>query len=439
MTFFDILSLIMAVCFGFFALAVFDRGASQKERAWSFQALAFQIVLSVGLYIVITQFYSGDMLWYTRTGQVLREQVIASPSTHFPDLVGLLVQRPQVDYLDAPTLMAGSSTGSMHAASALFMLLTGASLLGTCVIIGVFTFFSKLLMYKTFRDMFPAYTHTRIFIALMYLPSVGFWAGGLLKESFAIIGMGPILWGLSKVMRGQLLRGAVAIAAGGFIVSLFKAYVLFPLVLSGAVAWYWYTTLKKHGRVNLVKSPIKMLILFAVGVGGILLLGKAFPEYSVDNIAEETANLQSYGAKRDGRRANYAVGDHTDTSLSGQASFLPIGLVFSLFRPLPFEVRNPAMLINALEMLVLIAFWFKVLTVRSPRKTWGIIIGHPLLMLCLLFVLGFGSIVGIATTNVGTLSRYRVPMMPLYALLLAVLSLKMPSERRAPSSPTPQR
>lgn len=429
MTVFDIIVPLIGVLFGFLGLTILQKNDSPSDQAAGRMALLVQTSFSLMVFTIISFFYGGDMMWYYRTGTELSRQTLNSPSTHLPEVVGLLFHSTNIQYLEVPTLMAGGATGSMHAMGTLFMLLTGGSLAGTCVIIGMLTLFSKILMYQVFRSMFPQYAHKRLFWALLYLPSVGFWAGGLLKEAFALIGMGPIIWGIVKGMRGKVFQGLIAIVVGGFFIGIFKPYVLFPLVLSAAAGWYWYSNITKFGEVKLLKSPFKIAILLAIGIGGILMLGKIFPQYSIENIAEETASLQSYGASREGRGSSYAVGDHTDSSLSGQAAFLPVGLIFSLFRPLPFEVRNPAMLLNALEILVFLALWFKIFTIRPPRKTWGMIVSHPLLVFSLLFVVGFGSIVGISTTNIGTLSRYRVPMMPFYAVLLAVLSLKTPSEQ----------
>jgi hypothetical protein len=56
---------------------------------------------------------------------------------------------------------------------------------------------------------------------------------------------------------------------------------------------------------------------------------------------------------------------------------------------------------------------------------------HPLLAFCLLFVLVFSTVVGMATTNLGSLARYRAPMMPFYgALLMALVPVAGSARRR---------
>ncbi len=55
----------------------------------------------------------------------------------------------------------------------------------------------------------------------------------------------------------------------------------------------------------------------------------------------------------------------------------------------------------------------------------------PLLLFCIAFVGSFAVCVGLATSNLGSLSRYRVPMMPFYATLLLVLLQKARTQKVA--------
>ena len=47
---------------------------------------------------------------------------------------------------------------------------------------------------------------------------------------------------------------------------------------------------------------------------------------------------------------------------------------------------------------------------------------RPPLVASAVFIIAFGAAVGLTTTNLGTLSRYRLPMMPPYAAILFILS-----------------
>jgi hypothetical protein len=64
----------------------------------------------------------------------------------------------------------------------------------------------------------------------------------------------------------------------------------------------------------------------------------------------------------------------------------------------------------------------------------------PALMFCAVFVMTFGVAVGLSTLNLGTLSRYRIPMMPFFFVLLLVLhrAASVESATIAPA-PSPKR
>jgi hypothetical protein len=55
---------------------------------------------------------------------------------------------------------------------------------------------------------------------------------------------------------------------------------------------------------------------------------------------------------------------------------------------------------------------------------------NPLLRFALCFTVLFGTGVGLATTNMGTLSRYRIPLMPLFGPIIFYLYNRAQSPRR---------
>jgi hypothetical protein len=81
-------------------------------------------------------------------------------------------------------------------------------------------------------------------------------------------------------------------------------------------------------------------------------------------------------------------------------------------------VRNPLMLLASLEGLTFLilsliiiyrTFWFKINILSSPAAWFSLI-----------FSMTFAFAVGISTYNFGTLFRYKVPMMPFFAILLVL-------------------
>lgn len=423
------LVLIMTSIVTFIAARRFS-GAEAKLFLLSF---AFHICSGLAIASIIWFYYGGDAVMYYDFATTYSRELRDNFSYVAPDLLRMaLHQKTQYLYIK----FDGTATGTMQAISAWLMLLLNDSFYAPCVLFGATNFWSKAMIYSVVKRYFPAKYHTRMMVALLFMPSVAFWASGLLKESVAMSAFGLLFVGAQRLNERAYVRGVLWLAVGAFIVSLVKAYILFPLTISYGVAIYWMRSLRLYGQVKILRRPVQLVLIAVAVLGALLLLGELFPKYSLTQVGEEVAELQQYGQRRAGVSSNYVIGDTQKRSLAQQSLYMPIGLLFALFRPLPFDIRNAAILLNVFEMMVLLVLWVQMFSRRSWRKSVALVVGHPLLMFSVVFVLIFGAIVGISTTNIGTLSRYRIPMMPFYGLLLAVLSAKLDSDRgaRGPSA-----
>ena len=92
------------------------------------------------------------------------------------------------------------------------------------------------------------------------------------------------------------------------------------------------------------------------------------------------------------------------------------------------------MLVNSVEMTVILYFviiaFVRTGRVELLRWAWR----SPDIMASLAFVLLFSFAVGLATTNLGTLSRYRLPLMPFYIYVVASAQA-LPATRRDARQP----
>jgi hypothetical protein len=204
---------------------------------------------------------------------------------------------------------------------------------------------------------------------------------------------------------------------GAIPIWLIKPYILFPLALAGGSWYYWARSLKR-GRVGV--RPAYLAFAAVLGVGGIALLGQYFPEYAPDTFSTRTHELQQIGRGMRGG-SNYVLGGEMPTTLSGQVAYAPAALLTSLFRPSIFEVRNLLMLANAVETTALTLLFARILFTRNLGNVRRQIADNPFLVFCLVFVVAFGIAVGLVSSNLGTLSRYRSLIVPFFAVLLLVL------------------
>lgn len=59
------------------------------------------------------------------------------------------------------------------------------------------------------------------------------------------------------------------------------------------------------------------------------------------------------------------------------------------------------------------------------------VLTNPFLSMCAGFTATFGVVVGLATTNLGTLSRYRAPMVPFFVGMLLVVHVLQKAAQQA--------
>jgi hypothetical protein len=209
----------------------------------------------------------------------------------------------------------------------------------------------------------------------------------------------------------------LSLVVGSLLIVLIKGYI-FPVLGVSMGVWYFlksFTAQRGPIAFKLWHVAIAIGLMLVVIVGSGLLM----PQFALDNIEEQVANAQVIGERVTGS-SGYTLGATAGDS-SSQLLLAPLALLTSLFRPLLFEVSNPLILFSALEMSFFVAFTCIAL---YRRKITGILsetFRRPILGFCLTFVVAFGTGVGLATTNLGTLVRYRMPLIPFFAVLLVTL------------------
>jgi len=409
---------ILVVVVGIWAVFQIQQGRPRAESRIVWMGYVAHVAASGAQYVITTYWYGGgDMLYYARAGGVLADLLSYDYARFAPEIFALFIHEPP--HLPMDVIGAGSSTGSLVAVAALLLHLLGGSLLGVCVLLSTLAYLARIMMLRVFLEELPQELHPAVRIAVLLLPSVTFWGATLAKETMVLIGIGPLTWVARRLtstttLTQRLLLAPVALLAGGLL-WLVKSYVLVSFIAAAAV-WWFMSVLRRRGRML---TRVQLTFGAVISVAAVALVGVVLPDFSVDAIAERAAELQAVGGIVQGG-SSYQLGSTEARSGLAQAAFVPLALMYSLFRPFLFEVRNPLMLLNAIETT-----WITVIVVQNFWKGGfaGLIATareSPVMAFSLVFVLLVGVGVGLATSNLGTLTRYRAPMMPFYAAFLVV-------------------
>jgi hypothetical protein len=413
----DSFSAFLIAIFGAVALALVASRYKPEHVRLLFASLTAHVAAGAAQVVITRHLYGyGDILGYARKGEELAAALRVDFQSVAFELLRVLFQ--QQANLPISVAGMGSSTGSMTAIAAFIAFFTGGSVYTCCILLGVASFFGKLAAYEVFRLNFPERVHRRLLIATLLVPSVVFWSSGLLKESVAMVGLGPVMLGVHRFLDRRLLSGFILMAFGAVTIGLVKAYILFAFVLA-AGAWL-YAALAWDGRIPRLR-PIHLGVGLGVATIGLASLSKLFPQYALDALAEQAAFQQEMGQKISGGSSYALISDASEAGIGVQLAFAPLALLTSLYRPLIIEASNPQILVNALETTALLVGTIAVLWRVPLRSIWGAIVSSPVAIFSVTFVTMFGIAVGLATSNLGTLSRYRMPLVPFFAALLVIL------------------
>ena len=420
----EILPVLVVSVAGWTLVALCAKGLSRRERKWIALSFFMHIAFACAQVPIALGFYgSSDMFLYFSYGEILSAMMERDPGRIIPEVTALLLHR---DYhLPLRIIGAGSATGSMSALAAWSFYFLGPSKYASCVAFGILSLCGKVGMYRTFRANVDPSHRFWVAVAALFVPSFVFWSSGLIKEAVAIAGFGWALYGLHLWVReSKALQGALLIVLGSVPVLLMKPYILFPFVLAGGT-WYYWARGTRRGRVRV--RPAYLVAAGFLAVGGIVALGRYFPDYSADTFSARAFELQTIGRGVRGG-SNFMLSGDIPNTLAGQLAYAPVALLASLFRPSIIEARNLLMLANAIETTVLTLLLLRLAFTRNLGRVRREVLNDPFLVFCLVFVIAFGIAVGLTSTNLGTLSRYRSPILPFFAILLFVLQ----RPRRAP-------
>lgn len=435
----ELLATPLIILFAGIIVAVARRSfapAEQRLLVWGY----FAHVVAAFAQVTITRAYygSGDIMVYWLEGSALADALRQDFMDMAPRLVRVFLHEPTPLPFE---LYGAGSTGAQTAVSAFAQYVSGNSLYGSSVLFAMLAFLGKLGIYSAIKNEFSPEFRTRIGYAIVLLPSAVFWCGSLAKEGVAMAFFGFMIWALRNIAARRRMHLAIPVAAvSAVFVAMIKAYILIAFSLAAGVWVLWNS--RRERNLAVVARPAYLLVGGLVAIGGMTLVARVNPEYSIDQVRERAAKQQAYGAQAGGG-SYYALGSLEERSLAEQILLAPAGLFTSLFRPLVFEARSMMVFINSLETTALLFLVLSAVRRLGLGGVMRLVVGSPALMFCAVFAVAFGSMIGVVSTNLGTLSRYRVPMMPFFAVLVATLHLEAAAPRRlrrrtAGAAPTPQ-
>lgn len=425
-----LLLIVVYIC----AYLVRSRISDVESRQYFLPALTVRIMGALAVGIIYQYYYEGGdtLAYHTHGSRHIWDAFMTNPrygldllfsnGTHHPET---LAWSGKIWYF------RDQQSFFVSRVAAVFDLLTFSSYSGTAVLFAVVSFVGAWLMYRTFYLMYPTF-HRWLAVSCLFVPTVFFWGSGIFKDTITLAALGITTFCLYQIaIAGRIRMGyLLAILICFWTIYSIKIYILLCF-LPAALLWigirYMASVRQVVARVLLL--PVGMACIAGLGYLAVRQVALDDPRYNLSRIAE-TARVTAYDigfwtGKDAG--SGYSLGE-LDGTLQGMVRLAPQAINVSLYRPYLWEVNNPLMLLAALESFALLAITLYVLA-RSRARVFRYLF-NPDVMFCMVFALIFAFAVGVSTYNFGTLSRYKIPLMPFFLVGLGLIYYYSNKERK---------
>ncbi len=366
----------------------------------------------------------GDTFGYYKTGETLTKIFFNSPVDYFKLTFGSLESNfelvKQTNWLWADEIMWTSEANYFSGRLAGFIeIFTFQTYLPTCIVFSLISYWGIWKCFRFFNRFFPN-KEKIMAISFLFFPTLVFWGSGLGKDSIslgAICGMVVCAYQIF-IFRERILKNILGFLLTIFVLFIVKAYIpiafLLPLTIS--IAFTYLGTIKS-GFAKVFVFPILLILLAGIALLFINYVQSNFLAAGLDSFTERIVasnqNLQEAGSAFD-----LGIKPENVNSIADMGPFFPKAVIATWYRPWLWEAKNPAMLLSAFEGTFLTLLSLIILVRGYIIKTFYIIISNPVLSPLFIFCILFSGLIGLSTSNFGTLVRYKIPMLPFLVVTL---------------------
>jgi len=291
----------------------------------------------------------------------------------------------------------------------------------------ILSFIGIWCIYITFRKIVNDNSlDQKLAIAILFLPSLVFWGSGLIKDSLNISALGILFYSFYHLFieRKYKLKYVIFMIISIMILKALKIYILYSFLPALAILLFVEYRKKVHNKsLRLLITPA--LLSFIVACIYLVMTNvQAEGRYSFENLSRSAIIISDYLYRQsiDQSGSAFKLSTTFDGSLLSIIKLMPEALSTVLFRPTLLEARNPLMLISALENTFLLYLTFRALRLSLKKtKNKRLIKHNGIIYACLAFTMILGLGTTIATANLGSLSRYRVPFLPFFICALFII------------------
>lgn len=390
-------------------------------RGYFIKGLALKLLCGLGFAWVYVYYYGGgDTQMYFRGGSAIYNAILSEGRG-----LGVFFDKEVLQYGSSSTIFTKQFTGFIN-------LFAFNSFWSCTLLFAALSFIGQWLLFISFFRLFPK-LHKSLAIVTLFIPGVLFWSSGVMKDSLCMLFVGVIVYAIQNIFlfRRKKAISILLLIAGFYVIINLKAYIALALLLS--LALYALLAFKaniKNPTTRMLIMPFAAVIIFGGALFMMNRIGESLERYSLENLAETAQTYQNYhfrtsvaGRGSENRTGSaYSLGEMNYSNPLSIAAKFPLAINVTFFRPYVWEVRNPVMLLSALESLLIMLFTIKVMRKTGLGRFFRHIIGNKEVLFCMSFAMIFGFAVGFTTYNFGSLVRYKAPCVPFFLIALVLIN-----------------
>jgi hypothetical protein len=397
---------------------------------------------AVAMGLIYTLYYKGggDTTAYYRSSEAMVNLLFRDPTGYFRILFGDESREAMSLFTREtghPMYQGKSSSFAVVRFTSIFTLFGFKNYFTTTILFAWFFYGGYWKLYLLATHLYPRFAKSFAF-GILFFPSVIFWGSGISKDTMALAATGWFVYAayMMAMEKKDITKNTIITVLATYLILSVKAYI-FVALIPGVFIWLAWSYIRKieNPVARAAAMPVTAALFLGAGFGLLNLFGGMLGEYgSLDGIINKAIITYEDHIRSEQYGYNYYSLGTFDGTRWDFFSKAPAAIMAGLFRPYLWEVRNPVMLLAALENTAFIIIVLVILWRTGPIKMIKIAFDEPLVIFSLTFAIVFAFAVGISTANFGALVRLKIPLIPFMAVGLFILynrSLELKADREA--------
>jgi len=397
-------------------------GRNPVYRYYS-KGLFVKLFSSIVICLIYVYYYGGgDTTAYYRGGVAMANLFFNSPSLYF-DIISGQAGGNAWFYFDQSTgwpphfMYRDERTFFVIHIMSVFLILTFKSFIPATILLAWLSYTGIWRMYLLFCEQYH-HLSKQLAIAILFMPSVVFWGSGMLKDTITFSAVCWFVYAIYylAIKRKNISYQVVYLFVSSFLLITIKPYIFISL-MPGSIMWVSYDRISKIKSTFIRVTIFPVIMALAALTIGVVMnqVGGELGTYSsVEGVIQKATVNQEDLTRSDQYGDNFFDIGVMEPTPMGVLKKAPVAISATLFRPYLWEVRNPVMLLSAMENTFIICFCMWILLKVHFIKIIKTIGSSPLLLFSILFSIFFAFAVGISTPNFGALVRYKIPAIPFF-------------------------